>query len=385
MRTRRVFPLLAVVSLVVAARRTSPSAQGLGIYTLVSTGASHTCALSTNGRAYCWGDNSEGELGSGQRVDVSIPTPVAGHLVFLNIDAGVQFTCGASETGEAYCWGINDRGQLGVAAIRNSFTPVPVSGGLTFRSVVTGETHACGVSDDGTAWCWGANIDGQLGTGDTASSARPMPVALELHFVSLTAGDEHTCGITQDSAAYCWGNNRFGQLGTGRRGRFFTPQPVMHHRKWIMLSAGGRHVCGIAAGRRASVYCWGSNFYGQAQMPNGPNAMISDQGESRFYPVLVDDQPDIIGISAGRRHTCLAREHSPFPVTCWGTNLDDQLGQRVIGPYRQVSAGDAHTCALRADGAIYCWGRNASGQLGDGTLTSERLPVRVVEPIALAR
>jgi hypothetical protein len=70
-------------------------------------------------------------------------------------------------------------------------------------------------------------------------------------------------------------------------------------------------------------------------------------------------------------------------VSCWGANLDDQLGRNVLGPYTQVSAGDAHTCALRPDGAILCWGRNAAGQLGDGSLLSEQRPVRVAGPVAL--
>ena len=347
-------------------------------FATVSAGAAHTCALTTGGRAYCWGDNTDGALGTGDRVDARLPTPVAGSLAFLSIEAGIQFTCAVSETGAAYCWGDNANGQLGNAATPRSFTPVPVIGGLRFRTVAAGGDYACGVSDTGLAYCWGLNHDGQLGTGDTLPSARPVPVATDLRFASIAAGDAHTCAVTVDSAAYCWGNNRFGQLGIGKRGTYFTPQLVPHHHKWVMLSVGGRHSCGVAAGRRASVYCWGDNFHGQAR-PIGPDGSPSPI----FLPHFVDDRLDILGVTAGRRHTCLYRRHPSDAVACWGDNLDDQLGRQVIGPFRQVSAGDAHTCALRQDGAIYCWGRNAAGQLGDGTLSNERLPVRVNEPIAL--
>ncbi len=376
MRTRHLV-LLTVGSLVTSAGRPTRVHQAPLTFAAVSAGASHTCALTTSGRAYCWGDNTEGELGTGERIDARLPNPVAGSLVFLSIDAGVQFTCGVSETGAAYCWGDNANGQLGNAATPRSSTPVPVIGGLRFRAVAAGGDYACGVSEDGGAYCWGTNHDGQLGTGDTLPSARPVPVATDLRFVTITAGDGHTCAVTVDSAAYCWGNNRFGQLGIGTRGTYFTPQLVLHHHKWVMLSAGGRHTCGVVASRRAAVYCWGDNFHGQVE-----SIRVYSSPTVAFLPLFLSDR-DIVGVTAGRRHTCVYRRYSAYTVACWGDNLDDQLGRNVIGPYRQVSAGDAHTCALREDGAIYCWGRNASGQLGDGTLSNERLPARVNEPIAL--
>ncbi len=375
--TRRVVPLLVVGCLLTSASRPTRARHTSLIFVAVSAGAAHTCALTAGGQAYCWGGNTEGALGTGERVDARLPQEVAGALIFLGIDAGIQFSCGVSETGAAYCWGANAQGQLGNAATPRSFTPVPVIGGLRFRTVTAGGDYACGVSEDGAVYCWGTNHDGQMGTGDTVPSPRPLPVALGLRFVSITAGDAHTCAVTVDSAAYCWGNNRFGQLGIGKRGRYFTPQRVLHEHKWLMLSAGGRHTCGVVAGRRASVYCWGDNFHGQTRTTGdfSPSAV--------FLPMLADDSPDILGVTTGRLHTCVFRRHPAYAVGCWGENLDDQLGRHVIGPYRQVSAGDAHTCAVRRDGAIYCWGRNASGQLGDGTLFSQRLPVRVAEPIAL--
>ena len=39
----------------------------------------------------------------------------------------------------------------------------------------------------------------------------------------------------------------------------------------------------------------------------------------------------------------------------------------LLGKPKALAAGDAHTCALDADGVIWCWGRGDEGQLGDGT------------------
>jgi alpha-tubulin suppressor-like RCC1 family protein len=346
----------------------------------VTAGATHTCALTTGGRAYCWGSNAEGELGTGTRVDSPLPAPVGGNLVFLNLDAGVEFTCGVTSSGATYCWGRNSTGALGNAATPRSTTPLPVTGGLLFRSVTAGNDHACGVAEDGVAYCWGANAEGQLGTGDTLSSARPLPVAGTLRFRSVTAGDAHTCGITVDSLAYCWGANRRGELGIGERGARLGPQAVVHHRRWEALSAGARHTCGTTAERHSAVLCWGDNFHEQINPRRSPLIL----GASILWMPTYATQPrGPVVVSAGRWHTCIVHRYAFPTVSCRGANFDDQLGQSILGKFVQVSAGDAHSCALREDGAVYCWGRNASGQLGDGTRYSERRPVRIAEAVSL--
>jgi alpha-tubulin suppressor-like RCC1 family protein len=376
MRARHTF-----ATLVACLAAATANAQDSLTFTTVSAGASHTCALTSGERAYCWGDNSEGELGSSDRIDSPVPVAVAGGLTFLSIDAGVEFTCGVTTGGEAYCWGRNTTGTLGNAATPRSLVPVPVTGGLLFRSIATGADHACGITDDGRAYCWGSNDRGQLGTGDTLSSARPLPVAGTLRFRSITAGDDHSCGVTVDSLAYCWGSNRRGQLGIGAHGERRGPQPVAHHRHWRMLSAGAQHTCGINAdARRPALFCWGDNFHEQI---NSRRSFATLGDPILWVPTFAGDPLSLSFVSAGRWHTCFVVTRGVQSVSCRGANLDEQLGRYVLGPYTQVSAGDAHTCALRPEGAIMCWGKNAAGQLGDGTRYDEARPVRVAEPIAL--
>ena len=99
-------------------------------------------------------------------------------LVFASVSAGGFHTCGVTTDGDAYCWGWNGWGQLGngMASVKPGTTPDPVAGGLTFTSVSAGGFHTCGVTTDGTTYCWGRNEDGQLGN-PAASHTTPTAVS----------------------------------------------------------------------------------------------------------------------------------------------------------------------------------------------------------------
>ncbi len=42
----------------------------------VAAGSNHTCAVTTDDRAYCWGFNFAGQVGDGTSVDRYLPVPV---------------------------------------------------------------------------------------------------------------------------------------------------------------------------------------------------------------------------------------------------------------------------------------------------------------------
>ncbi|HZJ00263.1 MAG TPA: Ig-like domain-containing protein [Gemmatimonadaceae bacterium] len=172
----------------------------------ISTKFLHACALAADGTAYCWGDNRSGAIGNGTTGNiVSLPAPVSGGKKFSSIKAGETFTCAIDTEGAAWCWGSNFLGQLGNGTLTASTVPVAVSGGLRFTSIAVGNSHTCGIRDDGDVYCWGLNDGGNLANGKGANSQSPTPVLGGLKFVSLTAGTRSTCGITNDGKAYCWG------------------------------------------------------------------------------------------------------------------------------------------------------------------------------------
>src|SRR5205823_6517484 len=92
-------------------------------------------------------------------------------------------------------------------------------------------------------------------------------------------------------------------------------------------------------------------------------------------------------ISAGLfGHTCAIR--SDDSLWCWGSNVYGQLGDGTTtnhaspvqvgsATWNTVGAGGSHSCGIRSNGTLWCWGDNSSGQLGDGTTTNRSSPVQV--------
>jgi alpha-tubulin suppressor-like RCC1 family protein len=244
---------------------------GLTFATVTAEG-SHTCGVTTGGKAYCWGDNSYGETGNNSPdSSITTPVPVSGGLVFSQLSAGYRHTCGVATSGVAFCWGANFTGQLGNDNTTNSPIPVIVSGGLKFVSVSGGFDHTCGVTTGGAAYCWGLNIASELGDGTTTGpqqcssepcSTTPSAVASGLTFASVSAGAGgfHSCGLTPSGSAYCWGDNARGELGNGTTTSSATPVAVAGGLTFREVSAGYRHTCGVT--KEDVAYCWGDNYSG---------------------------------------------------------------------------------------------------------------------------
>lgn len=294
-------------------------------FSALTAGYAHTCGVSTGGQAYCWGDNETGALGNPNAgSSSSAPVAVAGGLVFASLSAGYAHTCGLTAAGKAYCWGADESGELGTGTIgQDSPTPVAVSGGLTFASLSAGGVYTCGITTSGAGYCWGSNAYGVLGDGATDDSPVPVAVVGGLKLATISAGVYHTCAVTTNGAAYCWGAGGNGQLGTGFTSLNATsPMAVVGGHTFASIAAGEMSTCGITTGGAA--YCWGAGSFGE--LGNGGTAQSTT-------PQLVGGSQTFSGnITSGISfHFCAPT--TAKTAYCWGYNNSGELGSGIAGGY----------------------------------------------------
>lgn len=142
----------------------------------------HVCAVAS-GAVYCWGDNYAGQLGRGNTTASSVPVAVSTSGVLsgktiVDVIAGLQHSCALSDEGKVYCWGSNASGQVGDNTNTSRTSPVSVytGGGLGTQKVVAiggGANRGCAITSGYQSFCWGLNTDGQLGDGTQTSRNTP--------------------------------------------------------------------------------------------------------------------------------------------------------------------------------------------------------------------
>lgn len=299
-----------------------------------------TCALRSDGTAWCWGGDGSGQLGNGTVVTGTQPIP---SLVYnagppwTKIAHGGQFGCGIKSDGTLWCWGSETNGRLGNGSTSSTqAAPVQVGAGTDWVDISAAGTSACGIKTDGTLWCWGADTNGKLGNGSTsADQSSPVQVLGYGRWVKVSVGITATCGIKEDGSAWCWGADTNGKLGNGSvlTADQDTPSRVVGDGRWVDISMSRlNHACGIKTD--GSLWCWGAPANGR------------------------------LGIGSG-----------------YSSNIESP--KRVPGSDKwiAISVGNDHTCGMKADESIWCWGIDSSGQLGNGSvLTADQWTPSPVTP-----
>jgi prepilin-type N-terminal cleavage/methylation domain-containing protein len=259
----------------------------------LALGGLDTCALAS-GQVYCWGYNGFGEVGDSTTIQrtTAVAVNTSGALsgkTVVAIGGGSFSNCAATSDGNAYCWGDNANGRLGNNSTTDAYSPVAVDktgvlSGKSVTQVIAGAT-ACAIAS-GAAYCWGAGTAGQLGNNSSADSWVPVAVStagvLSGKTIDAISNYYDTC-VLSGGKPYCWGQAGSGQLGNNQS--FASSIPVATTTTGVlsgvtltMIANGGDHNCAAYSG---GAYCWGANNAPGGELGNGTS------GGSSSNPVQV--------------------------------------------------------------------------------------------------
>lgn len=349
----------------------------------VSAGTSFTCATLGDGTPYCWGRNDDGQLGDTTTTDRSVPTPVSNLTGVSSIYASNAWvnhaTCATTSLGRVYCWGENGCCITGANG-PNAASPVWISSLSNIQSVVVGDSHACALSTGGSVYCWGCDWAGQLGQGTTtAGSCGPVNVSGLSQVTALSGGEDFTCALKQNGTVWCWGAGGSCQTSTG--GSDPTPVQIPGLAGVIHLASGREHSCAVLGD--GTIWCWGDNFFSQS----------ADAGASNICtPYQWTAVTNAVAAGAGGTHSCalLATGGAMCWGFNWygqcgdgNTNGSAWDPTPVMGSsiYAALNLGGEHSCGVTDGHRIRCWGSTADGQIGVGSFSgSYPVPTLVNDP-----
>lgn len=233
---------------------------------------STSMGIATDGAYYAWGSNSYGSLGVGE-TDPEVPAPARvmtpPGISYRSIDYGPDFGVGLGSDGNAYTWGKNNDGQLGVGSdLADSPTPVRVAmpEGVTFTEVHAGSGRVVAVGSNGAIYSWGYNLYNAQGTDGPYRQYTPARVATPegVTFTTIEMSVSHdTFARGSDGNWYAWGDNRVAQLGDGTTEQRTAPVVVTNMPEGVTytsIMSGALYT--IATGSDGNTYSWGSNVYG---------------------------------------------------------------------------------------------------------------------------
>ncbi len=386
-----------------------------------AVGDDHICTILQNEQLYCWGFNSEGQLGPNapaldslrDYLDGTLPhfdTSIEGQSInqFSKVYASDTQTCAIATNEQIYCWGKN----LGPPRRASNV-------GWRVQSATLGHQHNCLIYNEATGGatgrvaCAGANGYGQLGTGTTdiyfpsppTGDLVPVTKATDLlpleNVTQIGVGPTHTCAITVTNHLWCWGRNAsFFEIDQETEGVYPRAFRARSHSNAGLVAAGRRFTCVVRIGDELT--CVGVNIFQAMQEPNNsePTFRVFETilGPYQFgssAPTPPGFSPEVRPMSANSGATCASERGEGGRLYCWGTFWDPSLpSQPRLKTYpnpipipgleagvSSVSVGGSHACAIQA-GALYCWGQNLSGQV-NGKWSKDPSTSPIVAPVLL--
>jgi prepilin-type N-terminal cleavage/methylation domain-containing protein len=319
-------------------------------FTKVSGGFYHSLALASDGTVHGWGDNGYGQIGIGvagsyETTPKSVSVGSLAGKTITQIAAGGFHSLALASDNTLHSWGQNVNGQLGTGVSDSSIHPTPVnissSGSLAGKTIVqinSGVSYNLALASDGTVHAWGQNHLGQLGNGTSSSGATPTPVNISSSgslagktITQVIGSGYHAFALASDGTLHAWGDNAFGKLGIGTADTVPHPTPVnistsgsLAGKTITYVARSGSH--SIAITSEGNLHTWGENAYGQLGIGTVDTSAHS-------IPVNISTSGPLVGkiitwVSGGGYHIFAVTADGELYST--GNNQLGQLGDGTV-------------------------------------------------------
>ncbi|BDR53131.1 hypothetical protein KIM372_10380 [Bombiscardovia nodaiensis] len=379
-------------------------------FTQASSGGSHTLAISTDGKTYAWGANTNGQLGDTTTNTHTTPSLVSmpAGVRFTRVIAGPTSSFALDTLGRWWAWGNNQYGQLGngtsiSTAPYAQTTPVLVGvpAGVTFARIYPGLDFTLAVTITNTIYTWGNNTSGQLGNSDPTLSPQADPALVSLLGETVSqasVGAQHALILTTSGRLYTWGANQYGQLGNGNTSNQVAPTIVTPPTSgFTSINAGAYSSYALNTAHRP--YAWGNNTHGQLGLGDTLN-------RARPTPIPTLASNTIASLNTSSSSDSAFATDSTGNSWAWGDNRNGQLGTGTPTPISSnnggtptpvnitsrlpantttIQPGSNHTLTQDKDRNITTWGDNQTGQLGNSTVpTSPASAAHSYTPVGIS-
>eukprot|EP01038_Epipyxis_sp_PR26KG_P016181 gene16181-22006_t len=364
--------------------------------TKIAVGERHTLFLDNVSNIYSMGVSDQGQLGHGNRSNLSEPklinklsvqlegteTPFGklkiissasplDKLVVVDVCCGKDHSMLLTGSGRVYSWGDNRRGQLGHSNFESCSIPKLVSGSSgdkvkNVKIICCGSYHSACIADPGTIYVWGnadclARVDtadgsirskntlkGTIGSdlisvsdlsfagGNSRDSCEPETVAFFLkRRVQDVCSGENFLVVKSGADLLAWGNNECGQLGIGSTRHNLLPAIVQFNKSNITEMDM----------LKAKIICGGMH------MMLLINGQIWLWGSNKFGQIGNGSTDNVL-----RPVKITMPSAAINTVTSFSKSSKKMIDKSKSQLVKSISVGWRHSIALTLDDRIYGWG-----------------------------
>jgi alpha-tubulin suppressor-like RCC1 family protein len=297
----------------------------------ITCGETHAALVTKQGEVFSWGEEKGGRLGHRTSINISNPKIIESlsNLRVNTLALGANHTCALTTSGEIYEWGESSNGDNKVPWFPYRVCGGPLDG-ICISKVACGDWHTAIISSAGKLYTYGDGTFGVLGHGDTKSVFRPKEVeSLKgLRVKSVACGPWHTSAIVEiivgsfksnnpGGKLFTWGDSDRGRLGHVDREKKLIPTCVasLVDSDFVQVACGT--VLTAALTVSGMVFTMGGAMHGQLGNPKARDGSITCV-DGVLKTEFVKE------IASGSFHMSVLTSNGR--IFTWGKGADGQLG-----------------------------------------------------------